>query len=67
MAKYTEKADEKKDKSMLKKAGLSKKEKAEFEKKDTAHGKKKKPKTLEEDRAIDAKIISSIKAKRKKK
>jgi hypothetical protein len=64
MAKYTKEADEKKDAKMTK--GLSKKEKAEFEKKDTAHGRKKKPKTLEEDRKIDAKIIKGIKAKRKK-
>lgn len=64
MAKYTKEADEKKDAKMTK--GMSKKEKAEFEQKDKAHGKKKKPKTLEEDRKIDSKIIAKIKAKRKK-
>lgn len=64
MTKYTKSADEKKDARMTK--GLSKTEKAEFEKKDKAHGKKKKPKTLEEDRKIDAKIIKGIKSKRKK-
>lgn len=63
--KYTEAKDEKKDAKMTK--GLSKKEKAEFEKKDKAHGKKKKPKTMAEDKKIDAKIIKGIKEKRKKK
>jgi hypothetical protein len=46
--------------------GLSKKEKDEFEKKDKAHGKKKKPKTLQEDLPIDKKIIKDIKKTRKK-
>ena len=32
-----------------------------FEKADKAHGKKKKPKTMAEDKKIDAKIISKIK------
>ena len=62
--KYTEKSDKKMDAYLTK--GLSKKEKAEFEKKDKAHGKKKKPKTLQEDAPIDRKIIKGIKAKRKK-
>lgn len=65
MAKYTKKADEKKDARMTR--GLSPAEKREFERKDKAHGRKKKPKTLEEDRKIDSKIIAGIKAKRKKK
>ena len=63
--KYTEAKDEKKDAKMTK--GLSKAEKKEFEKKDKAHGKKKKPKTLQEDAPIDKKIIKDIKSKRKKK
>ncbi len=62
--KYTEKKDEKKDAAMLRKAGLTdKEEKAEFRKKDKAHGDKKKPKTMAEDKKIDAKIIKGIKAK----
>jgi hypothetical protein len=60
--KYTEKQDKTKDARMTKK--LTPKEKAEFKKKDDAHGKKKKPKTMEEDKKIDAKIIRGIKAKR---
>lgn len=57
--KYTEAKDKKKDAKMTK--GLSPKEKAEFEKKDKAHGEKKKPKTMAEDKKIDAKIIKGIK------
>jgi hypothetical protein len=45
--------------------GLTPAEKREFEKKDKAHGAKKKPKTMQEDKKIDAKIIKGIKAKRK--
>jgi len=63
--KYTEKQDKTKDARMTK--GLTPKEKAEFEKKDKAHGKKKKPSTMEEDKKIDAKIIRGIKSKRKSK
>lgn len=62
--KYTESKDKKKDAAMTR--GLTAAEKREFEKKDRAHGAKKKPKTMAEDRKIDAKIISGIKAKRKK-
>ena len=62
--KYTEEKDKKKDESMAKKAKLTPKEKAEFEKKDEAHGAKKKPRTMQEDKKIDAKIIKGIKAKR---
>jgi hypothetical protein len=61
--KYTESKDKKKDAAMTK--GLSPKEKAEFEKKDKAHGDKKKPKTMAEDKKKDAKIIKDIKSKRK--
>lgn len=62
--KYTEAKDKKKDAAMTR--GLTATEKREFEKKDKAHGAKKKPKTMAEDRKIDAKIISKVKAKRKK-
>ena len=61
--KYTESKDKKKDAAMTK--GLTPKEKAEFEKKDKAHGEKKKPKTMQEDKKIDAKIIKGIKSRRK--
>lgn len=61
--KYTESKDKKKDASMLRKAGLEKDEKKAFEKADKAHGAKKKPKTMAEDKKIDAKIIKGIKAK----
>jgi hypothetical protein len=59
--KYTEAKDKKKDAAMVKKAGFDKDEKAKFEKADTAHGKKKKPKTMAEDKKIDAKIIKKVK------
>jgi hypothetical protein len=59
--KYTESKDKKKDSAMMKKAGLDKDEKAKFEKADKAHGKKKKPKTMAEDKKIDAKIIKKVK------
>ena len=58
--KYTEDKDKKKDTMMLKKAGFDKDEKAKFEKADKAHGKKK-PKTMAEDKKIDAKIIKKVK------
>ena len=64
--KYTESKDKTKDAKMLKKAGLDKDEREEFEKKDKAHGKKKKPKTMAEDKKIDAKIIKGIKKKEAK-
>jgi hypothetical protein len=64
--KYTESKDKKKDAAMLKKSGLDKDERKEFEKKDKAHGAKKKPKTMAEDKKIDAKIIKGLKSKEKK-
>lgn len=65
--KYTEKKDKPKDAAMLRKAGLTDKEdKAKFEKMDKAHAAKGKPKTMAEDKKIDAKIISKIKAGEKK-
>lgn len=64
--KYTESKDKKKDAAMLKKAGLDKDERKEFEKKDKAHAAKKKPKTMAEDKKIDAKIIKGLKSKEKK-
>jgi hypothetical protein len=66
--KYTEAKDKKKDAVMLRKAGLtSKEEKKAFEKADEAHGKAKKPRTIAEDKKIDAKIIKGIKKKTGKK
>ena len=60
--KYTKSKDEKMDAHLLRKAGINEKDdKAKFEKMDTAHGKKKKPKTIAEDKKIDTKIISKIK------
>ena len=59
--KYTESKDKKKDAKMMKKAGFDKDEKAKFEKADKAHGAKKKPKTMAEDKKIDSKIIKKIK------
>lgn len=61
--KYTESKDKKKDAAMTK--GMTAAEKREFEKKDKAHGAKAKPKTMAQDKKIDAKIIKGIKAKRK--
>lgn len=65
--KYTKSKDEKMDARLLKKAGLTdKEEKAKFEKADKAHGKKKKPKTIAEDRKKDDAIIKKIKAQEKR-
>lgn len=64
--KYTKSKDEKMDARLTKKAGLEKEQKVEFEKKDKAHGRKKKPKTIAEDRKVDTKIIRGIKAKEKR-
>ena len=61
--KYTEKSDKKMDSYLTRK--LDKDDKKEFAKKDKAHGKKKKPKTLQEDAKIDKKIIKGIKKKDK--
>jgi hypothetical protein len=58
--KYTEAKDKKKDAAMTK--NLSRDQKAKFEKMDKAHGDKKKPKTMQEDKKIDAKIIKKIKS-----
>lgn len=63
--KYTKGKDEKMDARLMKKAGLEDEQKEEFEKKDKAHGKKKKPKTIAEDKKVDTKIIKKIKAKEK--
>lgn len=60
--KYTKSKDEKMDAHLLRKAGITEKDdKAKFEKADKAHGKKKKPKTIAEDRKIDEKIIKKVK------
>ena len=57
--KYTEAKDKKKDAKMTK--GMTPAQKAKFEKADKAHGAKKKPKTMAEDKKIDAKIIRRLK------
>jgi hypothetical protein len=62
--KYTEKQDKTKDARMTK--GLTPTEKKKFEAADKKHGDKKKPKTMQEDKKIDAKIIKKIKSERKK-
>jgi hypothetical protein len=62
--KYTEKQDKTKDARMTK--GLTPAEKKKFEAEDKKHGDKKKPKTMQEDKKIDAKIIKKIKSERKK-
>ena len=59
--KYTEAKDKKKDAKMTK--GMTPAQKAKFEKADKAHAAKKKPKTMAEDKKIDAKIIKKIKKK----
>ena len=64
--KYTESKDKKKDAAMLKKAAFGKEDKKAFEKADKAHSKKKKPKTMAEDKKKDTKIIKKIKKDKKK-
>lgn len=61
--KYTKSSDEKMDSYLMRKGKLDKEQREEFEKKDKAHGAKKKPKTLQEDVKIDRKIIKDIKKK----
>lgn len=63
--KYTESKDKTKDAAMTK--NLTRAQKDKFEKMDKAHGDKKKPKTMKEDKKIDAKIIKKIKASDKPK
>ena len=62
---YNEKNDAPQDKRMTR--GMTPAEKKEYHKKDKAHGKKKKPKTMHEDDIADKKIRKEILAKRKKK
>lgn len=62
--KYTEKQDKTKDARMTK--NLTPAEKKKFESMDKAHAAKKKPKTMAEDKKIDAKNIKKIVAGRKK-
>jgi hypothetical protein len=57
--KYTKEKDKKKDEAMTK--NLTRGQKDKFEKMDKAHGDKKKPKTMKEDKKMDAKIIKKIK------
>ena len=56
--KYTESKDKKKDAKMTK--GMTPAQKSKFEKADKQH---KKPKTMAEDKKMDAKIIKKIKKK----
>ena len=63
--KYTEEKDKKKDAAMTK--NLTPEQKKRFEKMDKAHGDKKKPKTMKEDKKIDSKIIKKVKASDKAK
>lgn len=64
--KYTKSKDEKMDARLMRKAGITDKDdKADFEKLDKAHGKKKKPKTIAEDKKIDLGIIKKVKKKEK--
>jgi hypothetical protein len=66
--KYTKSKDEKMDARLMRRAGITDKDdKAEFEKMDKAHGKKKKPKTIAEDRKKDDAIIKKVKAKEPRK
>ena len=63
--KYTEAKDAKKDSAMMRINGLDKEERKKFKAADKKHGAKAKPKTMQQDKKIDAKIIKGIKAKRK--
>jgi CBS-domain-containing membrane protein len=63
--KYTEKQDKTKDARMTK--TLTPTEKKKFEAEDKKHATKKRPKTMEEDKKADAKIIRKIKSERKRK
>lgn len=63
--KYTSGKDKMKDAAMTK--NLTPEQKKRFEKMDKAHGDKKKPKTMKEDKKMDSKIIKKIKASDKSK
>jgi hypothetical protein len=56
--KYTESKDKVKDAAMTK--NLTPEQKKRFEAEDKKHAAKKKPKTMQEDKKIDAKIIKKI-------
>jgi hypothetical protein len=62
--KYTEEKDKKKDAAMTK--NLTPEQKKRFEKMDKAHGDKKKPKTMKEDKKMDSKIIKRVTKGKKK-
>lgn len=62
--KYTRSSDEKMDAYVTRKLDSEGKEK--FEKMDKAHGKKKNPKTLQEDLKVDTKLIKKINSAEKK-
>lgn len=63
--KYTERSDEKKDDYLTR--DLSPEQKNKFKKADKAHGKKKRPATLDEDLIKDKGIIRKIHKDEKKK
>jgi hypothetical protein len=60
--KYTEEKDKKQDAAMTK--NLTPEQKKRFEKMDKAHGDKKKPKTMKEDKKMDSKIIKKVTKKK---
>ena len=60
--KYTEEKDKKKDAAMTK--NLTPEQKKRFEKMDKAHGDKKNPKTMKEDKKMDSKIIKKVTKKK---
>jgi hypothetical protein len=60
--KYTSGKDKTKDAAMTK--NLTPEQKKRFEKMDKAHGDKKRPKTMKEDKKKDAKIIKKVTKKK---
>jgi hypothetical protein len=62
--KFTDAKNKKQDAKITK--GLTPKEKAEYKRLDAASHKKKRPTTMKQDIAKDKRIVSKIKAKRKK-
>ena len=60
--KYSESKDKAKDAAMTK--NLTPEQKKRFEKMDKAHGDKKKPKTMKEDKKMDSKIIKKVTKKK---
>ena len=63
---YTEKKDKLMDRHLMNKADFDEEQKKKFKKADTAHGKKKRPKTINEDLKKDRPIIKKIQAEEKR-